>query len=120
MSSSIKDMSTKLEASTLVENLVAMTVISLVLGFGMMIFLRLNGPGGTNQRLAEVQQVASQYFQKQELDFKLEYLPPDISGWTLSIDKEHKGEHLIGLHFRAESNKNSGLSYERIRWFYVH
>ncbi|MCR9155552.1 MAG: hypothetical protein NXI09_15715 [Bacteroidetes bacterium] len=108
-----------LKASSLVENLVAMTIISLAIGMGMLLFIQLGGPGLRNLKLMKSQQLMSEYFRRQELHFDPQIKTPEVEGFYIESSLNAKGKNLRGLTLVAYESASGKIIYSRVRWFYV-
>ncbi len=108
-----------LRSSSLVENLIAMTIISLAIGMGMMIFIQLAGPGLRNRKMLEAQHLATEYFRKQELQLDLDRPGPSMEGFTTTVDVDASKKDLLGLHLMVLEVGSNRVIYERKRWYYA-
>ncbi len=112
----------KLRSSTLVETLVAMTIVSLVSGFSMMIFMATNTPSSSMETLLKAQQISSEMADSTNQNyFNL------LSGLALQVESEnlnlirsvvHKNESLFELKIEVTDNKDR-LIYTRKRLIYA-
>ena len=75
----------KIKASTLVETMVAMTIISLVTGFSMVIFLQVSAPGSAVQPLLSAQQISGEMMDTLNVNWlKSEILKKEINHGNLN------------------------------------
>lgn len=111
----------KIKGSTLVEVLVAMTIISLVAGLSMIIFFQVSGPSSSirslvfaQQKTSEVMDTVSPKWILQHSDKWLEFQEFDLKLTTRWMEKS-----LNELTIEAVDNHERTI-YQRNRIFYVY
>jgi len=110
----------KIKATTLVETLVALTIISLVAGFAVSIFLKLSRPSNSpvsllmaQQRTAEIMDTSRAIYRNEFFGYQFQ---SDNLFYTLT-PVEYDGSL---RHINIEVTDNSGhLVYERNRLIYL-
>ncbi len=113
----------KIRATTLVETLVSMTVLSLVSGMAMIIFMQVSAPASSVTHLAEAQQRSAEIMDT----LKAQSLHNRLGIW-LGLETERlyfEGEvteyapELVEVQLNVLDNKGRQI-YQRRRLYYVH
>lgn len=111
----------KIKATTLVETLVAMTIITLVTGFSMVIFLMVSSPGSSMRPLLMAQQYSG------EMMDSLNANQPLSRSQNLSLNKANLlfernivrvADDLVEVQIEVRDNSGKPL-YKRKRIFYA-
>lgn len=111
----------KIKGSTLVEVLVAMTIISLVAGLSMVIFFQVSGPSSSirslvfaQQKTSEIMDTVSQKWMMTHPEKWIEFQEFDIKLTTRWVES-----NLNELSIEAVDN-HERIIYQRSRIFYVY
>lgn len=111
----------KITSSTLVEVLVAMTIISLVAGLSMVIFFQVSGPSSSIRSLVYAQQKTSEVMDTVSPDWILKRTEKwiEFQEFDLKLTAQMVGENLSELTVEAVDNHERTI-YQRNRLFYVY
>ena len=113
----------KIKATTLVETLVAMTVLSLVSGMAMVIFMQVSAPSSSVTYLIEAQQRSAEMLDTLSSDYL-----KSRSGALIDLETDklyyegyvaEYGDEVVQVELNVLDN-NGRQVYQRRRLYYVH
>lgn len=109
----------KIKAATLVETIVALTILSLVSGFAIVIFLNVSGPGSSIEAMVRAQQKTAEIMDSLEINARIPEVYIDLQQENLYYEgyAEEYEPGIWQMHLTVKDNEQRTI-YTRKRLFY--